>query len=140
MRDLKHRGIGLTLLVASGGSTLGHRQIYEAARHGPAHPLEFAFGLLTFILASTGILLLIHGSRLFEPATARRAQAPTRRSLDRGASGDPTGAQALDTYHGVTRQFASSVISAATERNTARPEPEHGGTEASRIPGPIQRR
>ncbi len=73
MLDLKQRAVGLTLLVASGGSTLVHRQIYEAARHGPAHPLEFAFGLLTFMLASTGILLLFHGSRRAGYRTSRTA-------------------------------------------------------------------
>jgi hypothetical protein len=58
---------GLVLLAGSVGSTLIHRTVYEAARHGPAQAAEFGLALLTFILAGTGVLLLIHGARLFAP-------------------------------------------------------------------------
>lgn len=60
------RVTGVLMLAAAGGTTLLHRAEYEAARHGPAQLAEFALGLLTFMLASTGILLLIQGARLFE--------------------------------------------------------------------------
>lgn len=62
---------GAGLLVASAGSTLAHRAAYHAAQQGPANPLEFGLGLLTFVLASAGILLLIHGDALFARATQR---------------------------------------------------------------------
>ncbi|HET9512251.1 MAG TPA: hypothetical protein VFO80_13970 [Sphingomonas sp.] len=45
-----------------------HRSVYEATRQGPAQVVEFGLALLTFILASTGMLLLVHGARLFKPA------------------------------------------------------------------------
>lgn len=71
MAKLPPRLLGVVLLVCSGGSTLVHRSVYEAARHGPAQIAEFGLGLLTFILASTGLLLLIHGAKLFKSAPDR---------------------------------------------------------------------
>lgn len=56
---------GLLLLAASAGTTLLHRSTYEAASQGPAQVAELGFALATFMLASTGILLLIHGPKLF---------------------------------------------------------------------------
>lgn len=70
MHRLPPRLIGLALLAASGASTLAHRFVYEAARHGPAQTAEFGLGLLTFILASAGVLLLAHGGKLFEQDSA----------------------------------------------------------------------
>ncbi len=67
MARLPPRVWGAVLLAASVGSTLVHRTFYEAARHGPAQVAEFGLALLTFILAGTGVLLLIHGGRLFAP-------------------------------------------------------------------------
>ncbi len=61
------RLLGVVLLLASGGTTLLHRAIYAAAR--PAQALELAIGLTTFVLASVGMLLLIHGAALFMRAT-----------------------------------------------------------------------
>ena len=72
MRRHAPRLIGLVLLATAGGTSLIHRSIYLAARHGPAQVLELALGLLSFMLASTGVLLLIHGAALFA-----RASAPT---------------------------------------------------------------
>jgi hypothetical protein len=75
------RLLGALLLAASGGTTLVHRAIYAPAR--PAQVAELAIGLTTFLLASVGILLMIHGSALFVRRTAGltpdgRSRKPTR--------------------------------------------------------------
>lgn len=62
---LRARCAGVGFIVASLGTTWVHREIFAAARHSPARFGELAVGLLTFTLASVGILLLIHGARLF---------------------------------------------------------------------------
>ncbi len=82
-----------------------HRSVYEAARHGPAQAAEFGLALLTFILASTGMLLLVHGAKLFKPAPDRlrsaeqRARSAFRSSLE--APITPQG-RAFDTRHGAS--------------------------------------
>jgi hypothetical protein len=64
--DLKARITGLVLLLTSAGTTAAHRHVYEQAYSGPATLLEFVLSLLTFMLASTGLLLLLlHGGKLF---------------------------------------------------------------------------
>jgi hypothetical protein len=75
---LPPRLLGVVLLGCFGGSTLVHRNVYEAARHGPAQAAEFGLALLTFILASTGMLLLVYGARLFKPAPDRLPSAEQR--------------------------------------------------------------
>lgn len=67
MADVASRLLGVLLLAGSCGSSLIHRSVYEAARHGSARAIEFGLGLLTFVLASAGLLLVFHGARLFEP-------------------------------------------------------------------------
>ena len=62
---LPSRAKGVLLIAAAGGTTMLHRIEYQAARHEPAQLAEFALALATFMLASTGILLLIHGGKLF---------------------------------------------------------------------------
>lgn len=97
------------LLGFSGGSTLVHQSVYEAARHGPAQTAEFGLALLTFIFASTGMLLLVHGAKLFKPAPPRlrkaqqRAQSAFRSRLE--APITPQG-RAFDTRHGVSMMQA----------------------------------
>jgi len=101
------------LLGCSVGSTLLHRSAYEAARHGPAQVAEFGLALLTFILASTGILLLIHGAKLFKPAPERlrgedlRARTAFRSGLE--APITPHG-RAFDTRHGASMMQARHRI------------------------------
>lgn len=65
--ELLPRTFGLALIAASLATTLAHRAVYEAAKHGPAQLAEFALGLASFALASAGILLAAHGRTLFEP-------------------------------------------------------------------------
>ena len=125
MRKLPARLIGLLLLLASGGTTLVHRSIWEGAKHGPAQAAEFGIALATFMLASIGMLLVIHGGKLF-----------ARTKLDRGASGrrrerdlvagflqpvEP-GGRTLDTRHGVARLQAVRAIDAA--RSPSSPPPK----------------
>lgn len=65
MIKLPARLTGALLLVGSYGTTLVHREIWKSAHHGPAQAIKFCISLLTFVLASAGVLLLIHGSKLF---------------------------------------------------------------------------
>ncbi|WP_426257246.1 hypothetical protein [Sphingomonas sp. DC1400] len=97
------------LLGCSGGSTLVHRSVYEAARHGPAQAAEFGLALLTFILASTGMLLLVHGAKLFKPAPSRLRSAEQRvRTAFRSRLEAPITPQgrAFDTRHGASMMQA----------------------------------
>lgn len=79
------RFVGVALVVASVASTLAHRAVYEAAKQGPPQLAELGLGLSTFLLASAGMMLMLLGRLLFEPATgsrtsmrsAKRPMAPT---------------------------------------------------------------
>lgn len=79
---LPPRLTGLLLLGASGGTTLLHRTQYEAAQYGPPQLAELGLGLATFMLASTGVLMLIHGSNLFERKHDRHRCRTKRSKLD----------------------------------------------------------
>lgn len=100
------RLVGVLLIAASGGSMLAHRSVYEAARQGPAQTAEFVLGLLTFLLSSAGILLLVHGGRLF----ARRGAADIAIRLT--APITPHG-RAYDTRHGASLMQARHAIRAS---------------------------
>lgn len=63
-RDILHRLAGVVVLLGAGASTLVHREVWRDHASGPASGLEAALGLLTFGLASFGILLFIGGARL----------------------------------------------------------------------------
>jgi hypothetical protein len=78
---LPPRLVGVILIAASGASTLVHRSVYQAANQGPAQTAEFALGLLTFMLASAGILLLVHGGKLLERGNAS-SLTPERQPAD----------------------------------------------------------
>jgi hypothetical protein len=65
MARLPPRLLGIGLIASAGAVALWHRRVYEAARHGPAQVAELGLSLMCFALASTGILLLIHGAGLF---------------------------------------------------------------------------
>ncbi len=78
MHRLPPRLVGVMLIAASGASTLVHRSVYQAANQGPAQTVEFALGLLTFMLASAGILLLVHGGRLLERGNASSVTPETQ--------------------------------------------------------------
>ncbi|SOB88151.1 hypothetical protein SAMN06297144_3295 [Sphingomonas guangdongensis] len=76
MASVPPRLYGMIMLAASCGSTLAHKRVFDAPPHGPAQLAEFALAMLTFTLAATGILLLIHGAALL----ARRTAPGGRRS------------------------------------------------------------
>lgn len=63
-RDILHRLVGVAVLLGAGASTLLHREVWLVHASGPASGLEAALGLLTFALASLGVLLIIGGARL----------------------------------------------------------------------------
>lgn len=58
-----HRLVGVLLILASCGTTLVHRAIWTAARHGPAQAAEMGLALTSFVLASLGMLLILHGAK-----------------------------------------------------------------------------
>jgi hypothetical protein len=117
MTDKHYRVAGVLGLVAAIGSTAVHQAIYEQAKHGPAQVGEFAAGLMTFVLACAGILLLIHGARLLEPSRrgrepdgdAQRDRTPAlpRESIDRSP---------LDSRHEVGSFLAARAIASAAAR------------------------
>lgn len=96
-----------------------HRSIYEAARHGPAQVAEVAAGLITFMLGSTGVLLLIHGATLFERSTIRQSTAPHTRTRDNCISTltEPimSAGRAYDTRRGVAAIQAHQALTLAAE-------------------------
>jgi hypothetical protein len=65
-RDMMHRLTGLVFMAGAGASTLVHRQVWQAHASGPASAMEAILGLLTFFLASLGLLLTINGCRLHD--------------------------------------------------------------------------
>lgn len=128
MGKLPPRVLGLGLLACSGVSTLVHRGVYEAARHGPAQAAEFGLALLTFILASTGILLLIHGDKLFkavpEDASGDDVPAKTAFRMRLEEPITPRG-RAFDTRHGVSIMQARHQIALSRRaRSTKGTDPE----------------
>lgn len=62
---------------------MAHRTVLEAVRHLPPQPVELGLGLMTFVLASAGVLLIIHGAGLFGRDRERsgRSQEPARRDM-----------------------------------------------------------
>jgi len=109
---LPPRLIGVMLVAASGVSSLVHRSVYEAAYQGPAQAAEFALGLLTFIFASAGILLLVHGGKLLDQSSAS-SMSPNARSADIAARlMEPIKAHGriYDTRHGASLMQARHAI------------------------------
>jgi hypothetical protein len=65
INDLLWRGSGLIALGVAALSGLMHRAVLEAHSQGPASAWELVLGLTSFAAASLGVLLLLHGRRLF---------------------------------------------------------------------------
>lgn len=63
--DLAWRAAGIGALGCACLSSLAHRKLLELHGNGPASAYEAALALLSFILASLGMLLLLHGRNLF---------------------------------------------------------------------------
>ncbi|WP_267395706.1 MULTISPECIES: hypothetical protein [unclassified Sphingomonas] len=117
MTDKHYRFAGVLGLVAAIGSTAVHRAIYEQAKHGPAQVGEFAAGLMTFVLACAGILLLVHGARLLE-RTQRTPDADADAQRDRKLEPicEPIDRSPLDSRHEVGSFLAARAIASAAAR------------------------
>ena len=109
------RLVGAMLVAASVASTLAHRSVYEAAYRGPAQLAEYALGLATFMLASTGILLLVHGGRLLERARVSDGSAKPRPADVAAEMMAPTtgGGRVYDTRRGASLMQARHIIRAS---------------------------
>lgn len=121
MRNTRHRLAGALCLLFATGSTFVHRSFYEVARHGPAQVGELAAGLVTFISACLGVLLLIHGASLFATPVRQRSGAarrpvPLAKGVKTGAAPE---AVALDSREGVALVLARRAIAAAAARSLA---------------------
>ena len=88
MSDLRSRIAGVACLVTAAGSTALHRAVYEGAKHGPAQLGELALGLLSFACASLGVLLILHGAKLWRRGPVRTvADAGDRHGAPEGRHG-----------------------------------------------------
>lgn len=122
MPKVPPRLVGVMLIAASGGSVLAHRSVYEAARQGPAQTAEFALGLLTFLLISAGVLLLVHGGRLFKPRGGDAASPIPAADIATRLTApiQPLG-RAYDTRHGASLMQARHAIRVSREDAAVRP-------------------
>ncbi|MFD1952186.1 hypothetical protein ACFSGX_15535 [Sphingomonas arantia] len=100
MHRIAPRLAGLALVAASCGTTWVHRSIWDAAHNGPAQAAELGIGLLTFMLASAGVLLLIHGVALFG-RTINEAPPATPDLIGRLLDPITPAGRAYDTRRGV---------------------------------------
>lgn len=119
MHKGRHRLIGVLLILASCGTTLVHRAIWTAARHGPAQAAEMGMALTSFVLASLGMLLIIHGAKLSAGGGAGAKPRGRRRGRDLLLFfQEPVrpGTAILDTRDGVAGLQAYCAIHAARHR------------------------
>jgi hypothetical protein len=116
MAKLPARLTGAFLLAGSCGTTLIHREIWEAVHRGPPQVIELGISLLTFVLASTGLLLLIHGSRLFSrhPGFTGRSHERDANLARRLAEPITLVGRAFDTRNGVAMMQARHAIASAS--------------------------
>lgn len=133
MTDGKCRLGGLLCLAGAVISTMIHRAIYQAVGSGPATAGEFGAGLLTFVLACAGILLLLHGASLVTPAGAGEGQGGDDGSADQAA---------VDSRHDVAAMLARRALAAARTAHAAAatlasaPEAQRAPTgQPARYPG-----
>ncbi|MFS0738359.1 hypothetical protein ABC347_15040 [Sphingomonas sp. 1P06PA] len=61
-RDFRFRAIGATLFLAGCATSLLHREAIGPSPAAPPGGLEAALALATFMLALTGVMLLIGGA------------------------------------------------------------------------------
>ncbi len=118
MTNLTARLAGVVCLAAAAASTLLHRAIFVAAQGGPAQAAEFATGLLSFVLASLGVLLLTNGARLFERPGVPAAKPTEVLPVSEAAGLDESAA--FDSRYGVARLLADRAIRTASLREAAR--------------------
>lgn len=116
MRKIPARLLGTLLLAAATGTSLLHRTVYETVAGGAAHPAEFALGLVSFVLATCGILLLVHGRKLLEPAPQARPERATSLQEQFTRPVPPT-SRAFDTRRSASLMQARHVIAVARARS-----------------------
>ncbi|MBB3349962.1 hypothetical protein [Sphingomonas sp. BK069] len=116
MRKIPARLLGALLLAAATGTSLLHRAVYETVATGQAHPAEFALGLLSFVLATCGILLLVHGRKLLEPPPQARLE-PAPSLQERFTRPVPPTSGAFDTRRSASLMQARHVIAVARARS-----------------------
>ncbi len=76
-RDIVWRLSGIAFFAAAAGSSLIHRHVLSLEAKRAASALEMGLGLTSFVLASLGVLLMIHGAGLRDtwgPRDDRRAR------------------------------------------------------------------
>lgn len=86
-RDVLHRLVGVAILLGAGASTLLHREVWLAHASEPATGLEAALALLTFAMASFGLLLVIGGAKPRD-GWVRDCDRATRRREQRAKPGE----------------------------------------------------
>jgi hypothetical protein len=116
VRNIPARLLGVLLLAAATGTSLLHRAVYEMVATGPAHPAEFALGLVSFLLATGGILLLVHGGKLLEPLPQARTERATSLQ-ERLTSPISPASRAFDTRRSASLMQARHVIAVARARS-----------------------
>ncbi|MBY9064926.1 hypothetical protein K7957_18475 [Sphingomonas yunnanensis] len=116
MRKFPARLLGVLLLAAATGTSLLHRAVYETVATGPAHPAEFALGLVSFLLATGGILLLVHGRKLLEPSPQARPERATSLQ-ERFTRPISPASRAFDTRRSASLMQARHVLAVARARS-----------------------
>ncbi|NLS27108.1 hypothetical protein S2M10_21010 [Sphingomonas sp. S2M10] len=119
MRKVGHRLVGVLMILAACGTTLVHRAIWTMARHGPAQAAEMGLALTSFVLASLGMLLLLHGDKLCAGRSWGSDLRTDRRRRDLHLFfQEPVrpGTGILDTRDGVAGLQAFCAIHAARHR------------------------
>lgn len=111
--DLAWRCAGMVALGGAALSSLAHRAVLEAHRAGPPSVWEAFFGLVSFVFASLGVLLLLHGRRLFRREAATLARQDDRRSM----TGSDASSMPFDG-----RQLTATVLAAQALRHGRRPD------------------
>lgn len=147
-RDILHRLAGVAIILGAGASTLLHREVWLAHASGPATGLEAALGLLTFVLANFGLLLVIGGSKLrdgwkcdCDRAARRREQCskPDKGTSDRDAEDHRILAAAMDPMAFAGSRAAMATFLVMRARQAAAPSQYVGRTTTEKYePGAQQ--
>lgn len=128
-RDILHRLAGVACVLGAGASTLLHREVWLTHASGPATGLEAVLGLLTFVLASAGVLLVIGGAGLrdgwkrgCDRAARRREQhgKPDRNMVDGAAEHHRVRVAAVDSMAFADSRAAIGTFLAMRARQAAR--------------------
>lgn len=96
-RDILWRISGVALVAAAAGSSLIHRHVLSLEANHAASALEMGLGLTSFVLASLGVLLMIHGAGLRDKWVLERSTHALRPEQTAGhRAGHPGDFEHLD--------------------------------------------